>query len=71
MAEQATAEEGGGGGAGPPGGGAPKRPSFIESVIDNLPAWAFTALAIAALYLVWATITIMDKYANHLPGVKP
>ena len=67
MAEQATAGEGGG----PPGGGAPKRPSFIESVIDNLPAWAFTALAIAALYLVWATITIMDKYATHLPGVKP
>jgi hypothetical protein len=69
MAEQATAGEGGG--AGPPGGGAPKRPSFIESVIDNLPAWAFTALAIAALYLVWATITIMDKFAPHLPGVKP
>jgi len=69
MAEQATAGEGGG--AGPPGNGTPKRPSFIESVIDNLPAWAFTALAIAALYLVWATITIMDKYANHLPGVKP
>ena len=69
MAEQATAGEGGG--AGPPGGGAPKRPSFIESVIDNLPAWAFTALAITALYLVWATITIMDKYATHLPGVKP
>ncbi len=69
MAEQATAGEGGG--AGPPADGAPKRPSFIESVIDNLPAWAFTALAIAALYLVWATITIMDKYAPHLPGVKP
>ena len=69
MAEQATAGESGD--AGPPGGGAPKRPSFIESVIDNLPAWAFTALAITALYLVWATITIMDKYATHLPGVKP
>jgi len=69
MAEQATAGEGGG--AGPPGNGTPKRPSFIESVIDNLPAWAFTALAIAALYLVWATITVMDKYAPHLPGVKP
>lgn len=69
MAEQATA--GDAGGTGPPGGAAPKRPSFIESVIDNLPAWAFTALAIAALYLVWATITVMDKYAPHLPGVKP
>ena len=69
MAEEATAGEGGGAGA--PGDEAPKRPSFVESVIDNLPAWAFTALAVTALYLVWATITIMDKYATHLPGVKP
>lgn len=69
MAEQATAGEGGGGS--PPEEQAPQRPSFIESVIDNLPAWAFTALAVTALYLVWATITIMDKYAPHLPGVKP
>lgn len=69
MTEQATA--GDGGGASPPADATPKRPSFVESVIDNLPAWAFTALAIAALYLVWATITVMDKYAPHLPGVKP
>ena len=70
MAEQATVG-GDGAGDGPPEERAPKRFSFVESVMDNLPAWAFTALAIAALYLVWATITIMDKYAPHLPGVKP
>jgi len=69
MAEQTTT--GDRAGAGAPGDEAPKRTSFVESVIDNLPAWAFTALAITALYLVWATITVMDKYANHLPGVKP
>lgn len=70
MAEQATVG-GDGAGADPPEERAPKRFTFVESVIDNLPAWAFVALAIAALYLVWATLTIMDKYANHLPGVTP
>lgn len=69
MAEQATVGEGGDGS--PPEERGPQRFSFVESVIDNLPAWAFVALAIAALYLVWATLTIMDKYANHLPGVTP
>jgi len=44
---------------------------FTESILDNLPAWAFLALAIAALYMVWATLVIIDKYVGVLPGVSP
>lgn len=44
---------------------------LIESILDNLPAWAFVALAIAALYLVWASLTVLDKFVNRFPGVAP
>src|SRR3970040_1031284 len=36
----------------------PSRTRFIEAVLDNLPAWAVVAAAIAYLYLVWATLEI-------------
>ena len=50
----------------------PGRPRpLIESILDNLPAWAFVALAISALYLVWATLVIVGKYVGDLPGVAP
>lgn len=45
--------------------------SLIEAVLDNLPAWAFVALAISALYLVWATLVVLEKYVGGLPGVAP
>lgn len=45
---------------------------LTESVLDNLPAWAFIALAIAALYMVWATLVIIDKYVgDSLPTFLP
>jgi hypothetical protein len=45
---------------------------LTESLLDNLPAWAFVALAIAALYMVWATLIIIDKYVgDSLPGIGP
>jgi len=69
MAEQTTT--GDRAGAGAPGDEAPKRTSFVESVIDNLPAWAFVALAVSALYLVWATLVILEKYVGALPRVTP
>ena len=44
---------------------------LVESILDNLPAWAFVALAIAALYLVWATLVIVAKYVGGLPSFTP
>ena len=44
---------------------------LVESILDNLPAWAFVALAISALYLVWATLVIVAKYVGGLPSFTP
>lgn len=44
---------------------------LVESMLDNLPAWAFIALAVSALYLVWATLVILEKYVGALPRVTP
>jgi len=49
----------------------PSRTSFIEAVLDNLPAWAVVAAAIAFLYLVWATIEILGRYLEGIPSVTP
>lgn len=48
-----------------------KRPSVTESVIDNLSAWTVVALVIGILYIVWATLEILDKYVGGLPAVTP
>lgn len=40
-----------------------------ERVFDNLAAWGFIAVAIAALYLVWATVEILTQIAGDLPGM--
>ncbi len=56
------------------GGGRPEQPEgsrLVESMLDNLPAWAFIALAVAALYLVWATLVIVAKYVGSLPSFTP
>lgn len=47
------------------------RPSLTELVIDNLPAWAVVAAAISLLYLVWATLEVLDKYTGLIPKVGP
>lgn len=47
------------------------RGRFLESILDNLSAWAFIALAIAALFMVWATLVIVETYVGELPAVKP
>ena len=48
--------------------GEPEGNPLVESMLDNLPAWAFLALAIAALYMVWATLVIVEKYVGDLPS---
>ena len=56
------------------GGGRPEQPEgsrLVEAMLDNLPAWAFIALAISALYLVWATLVIVAKYVGSLPSFTP
>lgn len=45
--------------------------SLVESVLDNLSAWAFIALAVAALFMVWATLVILETYVGELPAVEP
>ena len=46
------------------------RPSgLVEILLDSLSAWTVLAAAIAFLYLVWATIEILDRYVGPLPKV--
>lgn len=47
------------------------RRAFVEALLDNLSAWAFIALAIAALFMTWATLVILETYVGGLPSVKP
>jgi hypothetical protein len=49
----------------------PERPSITESVLDNLSAWTVVAAAISVLYLVWATLEVLDRYVGILPEVGP
>jgi hypothetical protein len=49
----------------------PARTSFVEAVLDSLPAWTVIAAAIAFLYLVWMTIEILGRYFASIPGVTP
>jgi hypothetical protein len=48
-----------------------RRASLVEAILDNLPAWAFIALAVAALYMVWATLVVLETYVGELPAVEP
>ncbi len=50
---------------------APPRASIVERVLDNLPAWTVVAAAITMLYLVWATIDVLNIYTGDLPSVAP
>ncbi|HEY7793520.1 MAG TPA: hypothetical protein VIA10_05895 [Gaiellaceae bacterium] len=43
--------------------------AFTESILDNLSAWTVIALLIGLLYLVWATLEILSKYAGSIPSV--
>lgn len=49
----------------------PPRTSFVEAVLDSLPAWTVIAAAIAFLYLVWMTIEILGRYLEVIPSVTP
>ena len=42
---------------------------FTESILDNLSAWTVVALVIGLLYLVWATLAILDKYVGDVPAI--
>lgn len=50
---------------------AERRMRLVESLLDNLPAWTVIAAAIAMLYLIWATLVILDKYVGEIPKVVP
>lgn len=45
------------------------RTALTESILDNLSVWTVVALLIGLLYLVWATLVILDKYVGDLPSV--
>ncbi len=58
----------------PPDGGEQaevQRGRLIESVLDNLPVWTVVAAAIGLLYLIWATIEILNRYVGDIPKVAP
>lgn len=45
------------------------RTAFTESILDNLSAWTVIALLIGLLYLVWATLVVLDRYVGDIPAV--
>lgn len=45
------------------------RSALTESILDNLSAWTVVALLIGLLYLVWATLAILEKYVGDIPAV--
>jgi hypothetical protein len=48
-----------------------RRPSVLESVLDNLSVWTVIAAAISFLYIVWATIDVLNVYTGDLPSFGP
>jgi hypothetical protein len=49
----------------------PARTRMVESVLDNLSFWFVVSAAIGLLYLVWATIEILDRYVGGVPKLTP
>jgi hypothetical protein len=47
------------------------RMRLTEGVLDNLPLWFVVSAAIGFLYLVWATIEILNRYVGGLPQITP
>jgi hypothetical protein len=45
------------------------RTALTESILDNLSAWTVIALLIGVLYLVWATLAVLDAYVGDIPRV--
>lgn len=45
--------------------------AFTEAILDNLSGWTVVALVIGLLYLVWATLEILDRYVGGIPSVGP
>lgn len=43
--------------------------AFTESILDNLTGWTVVALLIGLLYLVWATLEILDRYVGPVPAL--
>jgi hypothetical protein len=54
-----------------PEGGNRTRPSMVEAIMDNLSFWTVISAAIGLLYLIWATLEILNRYVGHVPSVLP
>jgi hypothetical protein len=47
------------------------RTKVTESILDNLSFWFVVSAAIGLLYLVWATIEILNRYVGGVPKLAP
>jgi hypothetical protein len=47
------------------------RQRLTEGLLDNLPLWFVVSAAIGLLYLVWATIEVLNRYVGGLPKITP
>jgi hypothetical protein len=54
-----------------PEGGETARTRLTEGILDNLSFWFLVSAAIGLLYLVWATIEILNRYVGGLPKITP
>jgi hypothetical protein len=48
-----------------------ERPSVVEAILDNLPVWTVIAAGITFLYIVWATLDVLNVYTGDIPGIGP
>jgi hypothetical protein len=48
-----------------------ERHRLVEALLDNLPVWTIVAAGISFLYLVWATLEILDRYTGGFTKVMP
>ncbi len=52
-----------------------QRRPIVAQILDNLMLWLFMAAAIGFLYMVWATVEILNHYVGQMilytPGAVP
>ena len=48
-----------------------ERHRLVEALLDNLPVWTIVAAGVSFLYLVWATLEILDRYTGGFTKVTP
>ena len=49
----------------------PERRPIVAQILDNLMLWLFLAAAVGFLYMVWASIEILNHYVGAMSLYSP